>query len=239
MAIQYLNTDFKPYYEYGQDDNSDYILNSDFNEFSFFGKDNLFTPERINQPSYDDIMDWLNSIKIPQQNESNVKESNNPPENNIVQNVNVTNQVSLGKFNVSKALDRLHYLTNFVLKTPDPKTWTKKGTTDVGHYCGRAIRMAMEAGGLSTKGRPQYGGDYGDYLLKHGWERISSSQTQFQPGDICVSHGIGRMNKNGHHMGHISMYDGSRWVSDYVQSGWKQFKNAKEGTNTFFYRYKG
>lgn len=40
-------------------------------------------------------------------------------------------------------------------------------------------------------------------------------------------------------MGHISMYDGSRWVSDYIQSGWKQFRNAKEGTNTFFYRYKG
>ena len=169
------------------------------------------------------------------------KVNNIPLEYNTV-NINNSksqNFTNIGKFNVSKALDHLHYLTNFVLKTPDPKTWDKKSTTDVGHYCARAIRMAMEAGGLSTKGRPQYGGDYGDYLLKHGWERISSSQTQFQPGDICVSHGIGRVNKNGHHMGHISMYDGSRWVSDYVQSGWKQFKNAKEGTNTFFYRYKG
>lgn len=168
------------------------------------------------------------------------KVNNIPLEYNTVNTNNSKSQnfTNIGKFNISKALYHLHYLTNFVLKTPDPKTWDKKGTTDVGHHCARAVRMAMEAGGLSTKGRPEYGGDYGDFLLNNGWKLIDDS-TSFKPGDICVSHGIGRRNKQGHYMGHISMYDGSKWVSDYVQNSWKQFKNAKQGVNTFFYRYKG
>jgi len=36
-------------------------------------------------------MNWLNSIKVPQQDESNVEESNNPTNDNVAQSTNVTN----------------------------------------------------------------------------------------------------------------------------------------------------
>lgn len=248
MAIEFLNTNFKPYFEQDyENQDSSYILDPNFNEFSYFGKDNLLDQNPNKQITYEDLLDWAKQLSDSQDNYSDTEDDTYIPIDNLdvieSDNLNPETQTSkpnltVGNFNISAALSRLHYLTNYVLKSPDPKTWTKKGTSDVGHYCARAVRMAMEAGGLSTKGRPEYGGDYGDFLLKNGWKLIDGS-TSFKPGDICVSHGIGRRNKQGHYMGHISMYDGSKWVSDYVQNSWKQFNNAKQGVNTFFYRYNG
>lgn len=260
MAIEFLSTDFKPYFDFDFDSeqyrNSPYTLDQGFNEFSYFGKDHLNSQDNAQQVTYQDLLDWARSLnksqKYPEDLEDELSDYEDDYEEDDIEdsrddhtnkNENTTlsnsSQFTIGDFNVSSALSRLHYLTNYILKSSDPKTWVKKGKSEVGHYCGRAVRMAMEAGGLSTKGRPQYGGDYGDFLLKNGWQPIDGSKVPFQPGDICVSHGIGRKNKQGHYMGHISMYDGSKWVSDYVQSSWKQFKNAELGKNTFFYRYRG
>lgn len=250
MAVEFLNTEFRPYFDYDLDeyDNSPYILNKDFNEFSYFGKDNVFNQNPKTQLTYEDLLDWIKDLGEINSDQDNTEDEiedyadyTDEDSSDVSENPRQSNPFDfiIGNFNISSALAKLHYLTNYVLKTPNPKTWIKKGNSEVGHYCARAVRMAMEAGGLNTKGRPQYGGDYGSFLLKNGWEIIDGSKVAFQPGDVCVSHGIGRKNKQGHYMGHISMYDGSKWVSDYIQSGWKQFKNAKQGINTFFYRYKG
>lgn len=135
--------------------------------------------------------------------------------------------------NHSNVIELMHRLPNFNIKSSNPQYWTYKNPTESGHNCGKAVRLYMEAMGFSTEGRPNYGGDYGPFLLNSGWSKLSPG-TQYKFGDICVTKGQGK-NKEGH----ISMYDGHQWVSDYIQSSPLVYSWAKIGTNTNFYRYKG
>ena len=91
----------------------------------------------------------------------------------------------------------------------------------------------MESLGIPTNGRPTYGGDYGPYLLSTGWQKLTPGSKP-QVGDVCVTKGQGS-NKEGH----ISMYNGHQWVSDYLQSSPLVYSWAKVGINTNFYRYRG
>ena len=75
----------------------------------------------------------------------------------------------------------------------------------------------------------------GPHLLKSGWVYLPDDTTNFQKGDICVIKGLGT---KGH--GHICMYDGKQWVSDFYQNSWDVYHGkAKRGVNTKFYRYSG
>lgn len=79
--------------------------------------------------------------------------------------------------------------------------------------CAEYVRMAIEAGGL----RPARRGsakDVGESLLALGFEtsaRIGSSLPQV--ADIAIVQPI-----VGHPHGHICMFDGCRWISDFVQN---------------------
>lgn len=133
----------------------------------------------------------------------------------------------------SKAIELMDQLPNFNIKPANPQYWTQKNPTESGHNCGKAVRLYMEALGIPTEGRPTYGGDYGPYLLSTGWRKLPAGmQPKF--GDVCVTKGQGK-NKEGH----ISMYNGKQWVSDYIQSSPLVYSWAKIGINTNFYRYKG
>lgn len=82
--------------------------------------------------------------------------------------------------------------------------------------CATYVRMAMEAGGMSTAGRPVAAQDYVGFLPKKGFKLIATlsgtaEQNSFSPqlGDISVmSHGK---------YGHICMWTGKQWVSDFKQ----------------------
>lgn len=87
--------------------------------------------------------------------------------------------------------------------------------------CAAYVRKAIEAGGLSTEGRPVAACMYKDFLPKIGFNEIAEvtgkikqqewTHKNAKPGDIAVmSHGK---------YGHICMYNGKCWVSDYVQTG--------------------
>lgn len=239
-----------------------------FDEFSYFGKDFLWPSQQDNEYEnlFDRLgylSQWARTIERAQAQDAKQESVDSPTESTkeltTELNPESSSEVStepdktnpkptyessilqastpkvtqIGGFNVDAAIKRLHYLTNFNIKDNDPKKWSRKSPTSKSRNCARAVRMAMEAGGLSTEGRPRYGGNYGPFLLSHGWY-VLSNDTVPQAGDICVSHGLGREG-----WGHISMYDGSKWVSDYVQNSWKQFGKAKLGTNTHFYRYRG
>lgn len=132
---------------------------------------------------------------------------------------------------VNSAKQTMQYLPNFNIKKSNPSQWTKKSPTSSGHNCGKAVRLYIEALGIPTNGHPTYGGDYGPFLLKTGWNQISPD-SEFQFGDVCVTKGQGK-NKEGH----ISMYNGQQWVSDYIQNSPFVYSWAKAGTNTNFYRY--
>lgn len=107
-------------------------------------------------------------------------------------------------FNVSKALE-----------------WAKNnvGPKSVGR-CARYVRSMLEAGGMNTAGRPVSAYQYAGYLPKKGFKHIASLSTKSEqaawsnsnalPGDIAVM-------AHGQH-GHICMFTGKQWVSDFVQN---------------------
>lgn len=86
--------------------------------------------------------------------------------------------------------------------------------------CAKYVRMAIEAGGVSTVGRPVAACNYTGFLPTKGFKHIATlsnkqEQAQFsssnaQKGDIAVmSHGK---------YGHICMWNGSQWISDFKQN---------------------
>lgn len=86
--------------------------------------------------------------------------------------------------------------------------------------CARHVRMGMEAGGMNTNGRPKWAWEYIEYLPKKGFRHIcdyrrGDPMPQFQKGDIaCYQEG-----NNPNVAGHICMYTGTAWVSDFTQQG--------------------
>ena len=87
--------------------------------------------------------------------------------------------------------------------------------------CAKWVRMAIEAGGMSTVGRPVAACNYTRFLPLKGFKHIATlptrqSQTAFssssvQTGDIAVMyHGK---------YGHICMWNGGQWISDFKQTG--------------------
>lgn len=78
--------------------------------------------------------------------------------------------------------------------------------------CAKYVRIAIEAGGLSTNGRPISAKNYDTFLPKLGFKEISKTNYTPIKGDIVVIQSI-----NGHPHGHICMYNGSQWLSDFKQ----------------------
>ena len=107
----------------------------------------------------------------------------------------------------------------------------------IGH-CAKYVRMAIEAGGLSTGGRPGSAYQYKGYLPKIGFNAIGNilgkekqkewSRNNAKPGDIAV------MNHGEH--GHICMWNGSKWISDFPQNNMWVYDG--DGTCTIF-RFNG
>lgn len=100
--------------------------------------------------------------------------------------------------------------------------------------CAMAVRSFIEAGGMSTVGRPASAYKYTEYLPTKGFRHVAKlkgreSQNAFhpQPGDISVM-------SHGKH-GHICMWSGNQWVSDFPQSNMWPYKG--EGTCDIFRFY--
>jgi hypothetical protein len=101
------------------------------------------------------------------------------------------------------------------------------------HHCAMYCRMGLEAAGLSTTDRPVSGdaGDYGPYLLRHGAQKISQDSYSPQVGDVVV------FDKTAEHPnGHIEMYDGHQWVSDFMQRSFSPYRNAESTPPYTIYR---
>lgn len=100
--------------------------------------------------------------------------------------------------------------------------------------CAKYVRTAMEAGGLNTNGRPGSAYQYKGYLPKLGFTAIGDihgkekqkqwSNANAKPGDISVM-------DHGTH-GHICMWNGSKWISDFAQNNMWPYKG--DGTCTIF-----
>ena len=99
--------------------------------------------------------------------------------------------------------------------------------------CAEWVRQALDAGGFNDSGHPNYAKDYGPFLVGKGFSDIGGSDGSPQAGDVVVIQNY----PGGSIPGHIAMYDGSKWVSDFAQQdfwggpGYRKYQPAHE-----FYR---
>ena len=77
--------------------------------------------------------------------------------------------------------------------------------------CAAYVRQAIEAGGV-TLVRQASAKNYGDSLEKVAFREVRESEWDIVAGDVVVIQPIA-----GHPHGHMAMYNGSLWVSDFVQ----------------------
>ena len=111
------------------------------------------------------------------------------------------------------------------------------------HACARFVRMAMESGGLSTATRPNWAWKYIQWLPTQGWSLVGNAKTNeaqaewtrssAKPGDIAVYQkpGVG-----GSQPGHICMYTGNQWISDFRQGRMGVYASP---VNAYIFRYTG
>ena len=125
------------------------------------------------------------------------------------------NQVTTGpSFNVDLTVQ-------YLLKHALPKS---------SHKCAAYVRRGLQAGGINLDDRPRKAGQYLQYFRKKPqWTEINPSEVQ--KGDVCVT-----VNSAD---GHIAVWTGNNWVSDFVQRGPHVYTYAVDGRNTFYFRYTG
>ncbi len=80
--------------------------------------------------------------------------------------------------------------------------------------CAKYVRMAINAGGVATPNNPVSACKYKGYLETLGFKQISTSA--YEKGDIAVFEAF-QGDKKYHEHGHIQMWNGSQWVSDFKQ----------------------
>ena len=108
------------------------------------------------------------------------------------------------------------------------------------HQCAKYVRMALEAGGMDTSKRPSAAKNYHlqGYLNSIGFQQYQPQyggnggyQTiNAKPGDIEV--------QVYEPYGHICMYNGTIWVSDFRQEQASASK-SRQGQGQYYYRFTG
>ena len=98
------------------------------------------------------------------------------------------------------------------------------------HKCAAYVRKGLQVGGVNMDDRPRKAGQYLAYFRKKPqWTEINPSDVQ--KGDVCVITNSGD--------GHLAMWTGKNWVSDFIQRGPHVYTYAVDGKNTFYFRYTG
>jgi hypothetical protein len=85
---------------------------------------------------------------------------------------------------------------------------------------------------MDTTGRPREAKGYGPFLISKGFRAVPNANYSPRKGDIVVIQPY----VGGNPSGHIAMYDGSRWISDFKQAdfwGGKGYR-AHKPPHTFY-----
>jgi hypothetical protein len=107
-------------------------------------------------------------------------------------------------------------------------------------YCAQYTREAIESGGV-TLARHSYAKDYGPSLTAVGFLALPGSPVgnrslggRFFIADVAVIQAC-----TGHPYGHMMMYDGSIWISDFKQNEfWPSSTYEREKPSFKIYRYR-
>jgi len=101
------------------------------------------------------------------------------------------------------------------------------------HHCAMYCRLGLEAGGIITEDRPRSGdaADYGPFLLRHGAQTVLQDSYVARVGDVAV---FDKTDQHPH--GHIEIYDGHHWVSDFMQHSFSPYHDASSTPSFTIYR---
>ena len=80
--------------------------------------------------------------------------------------------------------------------------------------CAQHVRKALETGGCPTWGHPMTAKSYKSFLLYLDFTCIDKKGYHPKRGDIVVF-----SSAKGHPYGHIAMWNGKQWISDFRQMG--------------------
>lgn len=232
----------------------EYTLNDDFNYLS--NQDNgrfvtaIFTPVNISDFSYfgqnTNEEDDIDSSPVQQQNlnfaiDALAQESLLNPQHNQYwhedETYDVGDQVQdydLQIWNPKSSID--NYLEDQTTSAPKfnvdltVQYLLKNALPKSSHRCAAYVRRGLQAGGINLDDRPRTAGQYLQYFRrKPQWTEINPSEVQ--KGDVCVT-----VNSAD---GHIAVWTGKNWISDFVQRGPHVYTYAVDGKNTFYFRYIG
>lgn len=95
-------------------------------------------------------------------------------------------------------------------------------------YCAKYVRQALEAGGMNMTGRPNNANAYIGFLKNKGYQQVGSGYGETlgsyipQAGDIIIYKANAK-----HRYGHIAMYDGQDWYSDFKQRSHKVWRDTE------------
>lgn len=119
----------------------------------------------------------------------------------------------------------------------------KYGMSRCAHY----VKVALISGGLSAKNSGiNSAKDYGPWLVENNFQPVEGVTTIIsggiysisgqQAGDIAIIQAVGK-----HIDGHMTMFDGTKWVSDFVQDrGFYPGPEYRENSVAYkLYRYAG
>jgi len=116
----------------------------------------------------------------------------------------------------------------------------KPATKSIGR-CAQYVRLALAAGGITvTPGSAPDAANYMQVLPLLGFQFVAiwDSQSGYaaKTGHVAVF-GATFLWPNPHPYGHIEGYDGSRWVSDFIQRGFIPYKVKSSAGPSRIYRY--
>ena len=106
--------------------------------------------------------------------------------------------------------------------------------------CAQFVREALEAGGMDMAGHPGSAKDYGNFLGTKGFNAVPENGYMPEKGDIVVIDAVTTAQgaKKDHPDGHIAMYNGTTWISDFAQRdfwGGPDYRKVKP-EHTFYRR---
>ena len=97
--------------------------------------------------------------------------------------------------------------------------------------CAQYVRKALEAGGCCTWGHPFTAKGYYEFLTALDFSKIPQKGYSPKKGDIVVFNAT-----KGHPYGHIAIWNGKQWVSDFLQNNFYVAHNYKQANDYQVFR---
>ena len=101
--------------------------------------------------------------------------------------------------------------------------------------CAKYVRLALESAGADTTGHPVNAKEYGPTLERIGFQSVTADGYAAQCGDIAVI-----QSTSDSVPGHIEGFDGTNWVSDFIQAAFWPGPSFRNETPAYVvYRWPG